>query len=175
MIGPYTANTFDRDALPAVSTGEIVVAGDHVLTGYLDGLGDHETKFKVGDRTWHRTGDAGYLDKVGRLWLLGRASAKLVDEHGIVYPFAVECAAMSAEAVHRCALVEHGGARVLAVELEPGVSEDVASMLQRQLAWARVTGGPRRRCDPDGQAAQRKSRLPGIARAAQAKVSDPSA
>lgn len=139
VIGPYTANTFDRDALPAVSTGEIVVAGEHVLTGYLDGLGDHETKFKVGDRTWHRTGDAGYLDKVGRLWLLGRASAKLVDVNGIVYPFAIECAAMSAEAVHRCALVEHGGARVLAVELEQGVSEDVASMLQRQLAWARVT------------------------------------
>ncbi|MFO1448420.1 MAG: AMP-binding protein [Opitutaceae bacterium] len=45
--------------------GEIVVAGDHVLKGYLGGHGDAETKFKVGDETWHRTGDAGSLDAAG--------------------------------------------------------------------------------------------------------------
>ena len=138
-IGPYTLDEFDSDTLPAVTTGEIVVAGEHVLTGYLDGVGDSETKFKVGDRTWHRTGDAGYLDTVGRLWLLGRASARLTDANGIVYPFAVECAAMSNPAVRRCALVEHRGSRVLVVELEPNESEEGVTLLQRQLDWARLT------------------------------------
>ena len=139
LIGPYSGDVFDHDSLPPVTTGEVVVAGEHVLTGYLDGLGDNETKFKVNGRTWHRTGDAGYLDRIGRLWLLGRASAKLVDPNGVVYPFAVECAAMSNDSVHRCALVQLDGDRVLVVELEPNQSAEVVTNLQRELAWARVT------------------------------------
>ena len=50
--------------------GEIVVAGGHVLPGYLNGEGDVETKFEVDGARWHRTGDLGYLDGAGRLWLL---------------------------------------------------------------------------------------------------------
>lgn len=49
--------------------GEIVVTGQHVLKGYLDGRGDDETKFRVEEEIWHRTGDSGYLDEQGRLWL----------------------------------------------------------------------------------------------------------
>jgi acyl-CoA synthetase (AMP-forming)/AMP-acid ligase II len=137
-IGPYTTEAFERDSLRANSTGEIVVAGEHVLSGYLGGLGDSETKFKVGDRTWHRTGDAGYLDGSGRLWLLGRAAAKLCDEHGVIYPFAVECAAMAVEGVHRCALVQYEASRVLVAQLEPDEIPAVSTGIARQLAWAHL-------------------------------------
>ena len=92
-LGPWRLEDLDRESLAAGEVGEIVVSGDHVLTGYLDGRGDEETKIRVGDRTWHRTGDAGYLDRRGRLWLLGRASAKVIDDDGVVYPFSIECAA----------------------------------------------------------------------------------
>ena len=143
-IGPYTSEAFEHDSLRANTTGEIVVAGEHVLSGYLGGLGDSETKFKVGDRTWHRTGDAGYLDGSGRLWLLGRASAKLRDEHGVIYPFAVECAAMAVEAVHRCALVQHEASRVLVAQLERDEIPAVSARLERQLAWAHLDGSPGR-------------------------------
>jgi acyl-CoA synthetase (AMP-forming)/AMP-acid ligase II len=139
LIGPYSGDAFDHDSLPSVTPGEVVVAGEHVLTGYLDGFGDNETKFQVNGRTWHRTGDAGYLDRIGRLWLLGRASAKLVDPNGVVYPFAVECAVMSNDSVRRCALVQLDGDRVLVVELEPNQSAGVVTNLQRELSWARVT------------------------------------
>ena len=129
---------FDRDALPAISTGEIVVAGEHVLTGYLDGLGDHETKFKVGDRTWHRTGDAGYLDSSAGSGCLAarRPSSRRA---WVIYPFAVECAAMAAEAVHRCALVEHGASVSWSSNSSPVCLKSREHRLQRQLAWARVT------------------------------------
>ena len=138
-IGPYPGEAFEHDSLRAGSAGEIVVAGDHVLGGYLGGLGDSETKFKVDGRTWHRTGDAGYLDASGRLWLLGRASAKLRDEHGIVYPFAVECAAMAVDSVRRCALVQHEGKRVLVTQLSGDEAGSAIAQLECQLAWARLS------------------------------------
>ena len=55
-LPPSTNDAFERDALPPGRTGEIVVSGDHVLTGYLDGSGDEETKLRVGaggDRRHH--------------------------------------------------------------------------------------------------------------------------
>lgn len=80
--------------------GEIIVSGGHVLKGYLGGVGDGETKIHANGRVWHRTGDAGWLDSQGRLWLLGRCAEKLpaypardgIPRDALIYPFAVECA-----------------------------------------------------------------------------------
>ena len=134
----YSAADFHREALPHESPGEIVVAGDHVLGGYLGGIGDSETKFRVGDRVWHRTGDAGYLDPRGRLWLLGRCSAKVQDRHGLIYPFAVETAALAIPGIQRCALMHHEGRRVAVVELDEISEADARRQLDSRLAWARL-------------------------------------
>ena len=115
-IGPYTQEEFIAICQSAGEPGEIVVSGAHVLPGYLHGLSDAETKFRVEGVSWHRTGDAGYLDARGRLWLLGRCAARIEDERGILYPFAVESAAMNHPAIKRTALVLHRGRRVLVVE-----------------------------------------------------------
>lgn len=96
--------------------GEILVTGEHVLKGYLQGLGDEETKVEIDGEIWHRTGDAGSCDDRGRLWLLGRCSARVCDERGTVYPFAVECLAMSFSFVRRAAFVGLRGRRMLVVE-----------------------------------------------------------
>lgn len=136
-IGPMSAPELDQRSLPAGQVGEIVVSGAHVLQGYLGGVGDTETKLRVGDRVWHRTGDAGYMDSSGRLWLMGRCSAKISDAQGELYPFAVECAALAAPGVRRCALVSRAGRRVLAVELEPATG-DVHGALETTLAWAHI-------------------------------------
>ena len=37
-LGPWRLEDLDRESLAAGEAGEIVVSGDHVLTGYLDGL-----------------------------------------------------------------------------------------------------------------------------------------
>jgi acyl-CoA synthetase (AMP-forming)/AMP-acid ligase II len=136
-VGPLTSADLERDALGPDAIGEIVVSGDHVLPGYLDGRGDEETKIKVGDRVWHRTGDAGYLDKTGRLWLLGRCSAKASDGDGVLYPLAVECAAGAVAGVGRTAFVMHRGRRLLAAEAT-GDAAAVRAELMKQLAWARL-------------------------------------
>lgn len=108
--------------------GEIVVAGSQVLSGYLDGEGDEETKVKVGSKIWHRTGDAGWFDREGRLWLLGRCSARI--HGGRLYPLAVEAAMKSRFPGLRMAAVEFNGQALLIVEgTMPDGLEDAAADL----------------------------------------------
>jgi acyl-CoA synthetase (AMP-forming)/AMP-acid ligase II len=130
----------DRDGSPA---GDIVVSGDHVLRGYLDGTGDEETKIREGDRVWHRTGDAGYLDRRGRLWLLGRCAERVSDDRGVLYPFAVEAAASDISGIERSAFVRHRGRRLLVVEPDrerrsPGETRSLRESLLTRLAWAHL-------------------------------------
>ncbi len=134
-VGPFTASEFAAACVVAGEPGEIVVSGEHVLTTYLHGHGDEEAKFAVEGRRWHRTGDAGYLDAQGRLWLLGRCSARIQDGGGTLYPFTVECAAHHHPGVRRAAVVEHNGRRVLAIEGEQGAD---CSGLESALAWAHI-------------------------------------
>jgi len=115
-LGSYTEAEFATACLPAGYAGEIVVSGNHVLTGYLHGIGNEENKFLVGNTGWHRTGDAGYLDDRGRLWLLGRCSARIRDGYGTLYPFSVECAAHHLPCVRRAAVICNEGRRVLLIE-----------------------------------------------------------
>jgi olefin beta-lactone synthetase len=136
-LGPWTPGDLDREALAVGAAGEIVVTGEHVLAGYLDGYGDDETKIRAGDRVWHRTGDAGYLDATGRLWLLGRCSAKAIDSAGVLYPFAVECAASEVRGARRTAFAMHRGQRLLAAEID-GDAAAVRTELLDRLAWARL-------------------------------------
>jgi acyl-CoA synthetase (AMP-forming)/AMP-acid ligase II len=113
--------------------GEIVVAGDHVLSGYLSGMGDSETKFDVDGARWHRTGDLGRLDQQGRLWLLGRASAAIKDERGVLYPFAIECAALQIPGISRAAVLSIENKRVLAIESRTASAVEAA---RESLQWA---------------------------------------
>lgn len=126
------------DPLPPEEIGEIIVTGDHVLKGYLHGQGDEETKIKMGDKVWHRTGDAGYLDGRGRLWLMGRCSAKVLDRHGLLYPFAVECVAMTIDSIRRAAFVTLAGRRLLVVEGSTRLTSDKIAELRQKISWARL-------------------------------------
>lgn len=134
-IPPLDAVAFERLRVAHGEPGEIVVSGGHVLPGYLNGEGDAETKFEVDGARWHRTGDLGYLDAAGRLWLLGRCSGKIRDERGTLYPFAVECAAMQTAAVRRAALAAVDGLRVLAIEGDKTLSPDA---ILSSLSWAQL-------------------------------------
>lgn len=135
----FTRAEFDAASQPAGSAGEIVVAGDHVLKGYLHGRGDEETKFRVDGEVWHRTGDAGRLDHQGRLWLLGRVSARIERDGATLYPFAVECAVSEIAGVRRSALARVRARVVLAVECAAGANATaVRTAVADAIAWARI-------------------------------------
>ncbi len=114
--GPFSESEFESLTLRQGEIGEIVVSGRHVLPGYADPVKNRETKIEVGPIRWHRTGDAGYFDTHGRLWLVGRCAAAIRDTRGIVYPFQVEYAVGAVRGIRRAALISDQGKRVLVIE-----------------------------------------------------------
>ena len=137
-ITQYTQAELAAHCLPPEEVGEIVVSGNHVLSGYLQGEGNETTKFKVDGAVWHRTGDAGYLDKNGRLWLMGRCHACIKDNYGILYPFAVECVAQHHPGIRRAAVVSHQEKRLLMVECDRKRTQVDLASLHQSLAWASI-------------------------------------
>lgn len=136
-LGELPAGAFESRCAAAGQPGEIVVHGGHVLPGYLGGRGDGDTKFRVDGRVWHRTGDAGALDDGGRLWLLGRCSARVDDADGVLYPFSVECAAVHCPGVARAAFTTHEGRRLLLVQASVTTPLNLAEV-SAGVAWAHL-------------------------------------
>ena len=138
VIKPMSQEQLAKFCLAKNEIGEIVVAGDHVLPGYLNGIGNEETKFSVDGRPWHRTGDAGYFDNEGRLWLMGRCSAKISDEDGVLYPFAVETVVRCDVGVRRSAMVAYAGKRLLIIEMQNQRTANTEK-LKETLDWAKIS------------------------------------
>ena len=77
----------DRPVGPRV-TGRIFVGGELASEGYTDGSDIREAKAVVDSMT--STGDMGYLDNAGRLYIVGREDDMIVSGGENVYPRAVE-------------------------------------------------------------------------------------
>ena len=69
----------DRNELPQGEKGEIVVKGDNVMKGYWNNPKATEETIKDG---WLYTGDMGYMDKDGFLYVLGRFKSLLIGSDG---------------------------------------------------------------------------------------------
>jgi O-succinylbenzoic acid--CoA ligase len=102
--------------------GELVVDGPTVTPGYLD---DDRTAEAVGSRGFH-TGDLGYRDEAGRLWVEGRVDDAITTGGETVYPATVVDALREHPGVADAAVVglpdEEWGERVaaLVVPADPG-------------------------------------------------------
>jgi acyl-CoA synthetase (AMP-forming)/AMP-acid ligase II len=71
--------------------GEIIVSGKAVNTSYIDNpqaIAKH--KIKTEKTIWHRTGDSGYLDEKGQLFLTGQVSQIIHHNGKTYYPFVIE-------------------------------------------------------------------------------------
>ena len=75
-------------SLPIGEKGEIVIKGDNVMVGYYKN--EKATKETIKDG-WLYTGDMGYMDKDGFLYVLGRFKSLLISNDGEKYsPEAIE-------------------------------------------------------------------------------------
>ncbi len=104
--------------------GEIVVRGSLVMAGYHK---NPEATAEASAHGWHHTGDIGYLDDDGYLFIVDRAKDMVITGGFNVYSAEVEQALLDHDAVRDCAVVglpdEKWGERVTAVvELAPGAA-----------------------------------------------------
>jgi len=138
VFGPFAHDDgVEQRALAAGEVGEIVVSGPQVVPHYADRTADATTKIRAGARTWHRTGDLGYRDSRGRLWLTGRAAGRIDDAHGTLDPLRVECALSYLPGIARGAIAGVDGLRVLVVEPLAGHAVDERA-IRDALAFARI-------------------------------------
>lgn len=101
-----------QEAGPAV--GEVAVRGAVVMKGYWNRLDATEAVMRDG---WFLTGDLGYLDSKGHLFLTGRKKEVIVLSNGKnVYPEEIEAHYLKSPFIKEIA--------VLGLEGKPGESED---------------------------------------------------
>ncbi len=136
------------EALPKGERGEIIATGPTVTRAY-DQLpkATEAAKFFDGETVWHRMGDIGYLDGVGRLWFCGRAAERVRMASGVVLDTdCVEAVVNRVEGVYRSALIpwgEGGAAMVLELKKKSGVRKkavkrQVKAVLERSSETAGI-------------------------------------
>ncbi len=129
----------DGDLLDEGQTGEVVIQGGNVTAGYENNPSANESSFTHG---WFRTGDQGYLDHDGYLYLTGRikeiinrggekVSPREVDEVLLEHPAVAQAVAFAVphdrlgEEV-AAAVVLHEGASADEKELKEHASKHLA-------------------------------------------------
>ncbi len=107
----------DARVLPPGEIGEITVLGDVVTREYAN-RPDANAAAKIVVETggtggakrvvWHRIGDLGYIDDVGRLWFCGRKSERVETATGPLYTDCVEGSVADVVGGRRVALIGMG-------------------------------------------------------------------
>lgn len=92
----------DGTECPRGKTGEITVRGPAISSGYWNQPEENATAFRNG---WLHTGDAGYLDQGGFLYIVDRIKDMIVTGGENVYAAEVERVIIQHPAVQECAVV----------------------------------------------------------------------
>ena len=112
-------------------TGEICVVGPAVFAGYYNNPEANAKSFRDG---WFRTGDLGYRDEEGYIYLTGRSSDMYISGGSNIYPREIEEKLLTHEAISEAAVVgvpdpKWGEVGVAVCVLRKGMQLDEATML----------------------------------------------
>ncbi len=136
-VGPplpdYEVKIVDEELmeLPTGEVGEIIVKGDCVMKGYYKNPYETENTIVNG---WLRTGDLGYLDEDGFLYIVDRKKDLIISKGMNIYPREIEEVLMKHPKVDLCAVVgkkdpHHGEIPVAFVK----PSEDAQNISEKEL------------------------------------------
>ncbi|SHE29586.1 long-chain acyl-CoA synthetase [Ferrithrix thermotolerans DSM 19514] len=131
------------ETLPPGTSGEICFYGAPVVRGYWNKEAETESSFPQG---WLRTGDVGYLDEDGYLYLEDRIKDVIIRGGENVYSIEVEGAIYEHRAVNEVAVFgvpdERLGERVAAwISVKNGETlseEEISEFLKTRLAYFKV-------------------------------------
>ena len=124
-------NLSDILPLPAGEIGEIILTGPFVGKKYYH----NEEAFKENKYTddqgniWHRTGDLGYQNESGQLFMLGRINAIINENDKIRFPLQVEPVINHLEDIKKCAYFQLDASKkttALLISVKPGTPQDKA-------------------------------------------------
>ncbi|WP_299567977.1 AMP-binding protein [uncultured Sulfitobacter sp.] len=138
LLTPVAIMDEEGNILPQGERGEIVVRGNLVMKGYYK---NPEATKEASEHGWHHTGDVGYLDEDGYLYIVDRKKDMIISGGFNVYPSEVEQVIWAHPAVQDCAVIgvpdEKWGESVTAViELKPGAeidTDEIISICKKQL------------------------------------------
>jgi fatty-acyl-CoA synthase len=88
--------------LPANEVGEIVARGTLVTAGYHN---LPEATAEIRRHGWHHTGDVGYIDKDGYVYIVDRKKDMIISGGFNVYCVEVEAALMALPQIQECAVI----------------------------------------------------------------------
>ncbi|TIC80120.1 class I adenylate-forming enzyme family protein [Nocardioides sp. GY 10127] len=112
--------------------GQVLIRGDNLFSGYWPDGADGP-----GPEGWWNTGDVGFLDEEGDLWLVDRVKDLVIVSGFNVYPVEVEEVILDVEGVRAAAVVGVADARtgeaVVAYVLAPGLDEAGAAALAERV------------------------------------------
>ena len=92
----------NSNELPARTIGEIICRTDQIMDGYFNREKANNEAIKDG---WFYTGDAGYLDEEGYLFIRDRIKDLIITGGENVYPAEVENALMLQPSISDCAVI----------------------------------------------------------------------
>ncbi|MBQ7646443.1 MAG: AMP-binding protein [Clostridia bacterium] len=127
---------------PANTIGEVLYRGANLMIGYYNNDKANEDAFT--DNGYFKTGDLGYLDEDGFLFLTGRKKNLIILANGKnVYPEELEEYIYKIDFIKECAVVarEHGGEPVITAIVFPDYSDprlkgasDVTEIVKNEIA-----------------------------------------
>jgi fatty-acyl-CoA synthase len=132
--------------------GEIVMSGPTLMKGYWNKADATAKAIKTkrsffgGEKRWFYTGDAGFFDKNGFLFIHDRLKDMIVSGGENIYPAEVENAVMAHPAVADCALIgvpdDKWGEAVKAIVVlkagEKATAEDIIAFCRKRIAAYKV-------------------------------------
>jgi len=116
--------------LPRGEVGEIIIRGDNVMQGYLNRPEATEETIING---WLRTGDMGYMDEEGYLFIVDRKKDLIISKGINIYPKEIEDVIDSFPGVGASAVIgvpdeKNGEVPVAYIEPEEGMMRDLAKL-----------------------------------------------
>lgn len=133
--------------VPTGEKGEIIIRGGNVMKGYWK---NPEATAETIVGGWLRTGDMGYIDKDGYLYVLGRTKSLLISDDGEKFspegieesivatsPFIEQCVLYNNQSPYTTALIVPNAAEMKKVNVDP---EQAALLIEKAINEYRIGG-----------------------------------